>query len=65
MAVPVKLGATFQPGVPKALFPMPMNSDARWTYAISNDGRRFLKNKASGEMNRITVVLNWEASLKK
>ena len=42
-----------------------MNSGARWTYAISNDGQRILKNKASGEMNRITVVLNWEASLKK
>jgi len=65
MAVPVKLGTTFQPGVPKPLGLIPGNGNARWTYAISKDGQRILKNKASGEMNPITVVLNWEAGLKK
>jgi hypothetical protein len=73
MAVPVKLGSAFQPGVPKSLFLIPLNNStaaegratARWTYAVSKDGQRILKNKAPGEMNPITVVLNWEAGLKK
>jgi serine/threonine protein kinase len=65
MAVPVKPGGTFQAGVSKALFPIPLSDvpSTRWTYAVSRDGRRVLMSKASDEMNPITVVLNWAAGL--
>jgi serine/threonine protein kinase len=65
MAVPVKLGVKFQAGVPKPLFPIALNGTLRWNYAISRDGQRVLMKKAIGEMNPITVVLNWAAGLKK
>jgi serine/threonine protein kinase/Tol biopolymer transport system component len=61
--VPVKLGPAFQAGVPKALFPIGLNAVAALNYAISSDGQRVLMNRASSEMNPITVVLNWAASL--
>src|SRR5262249_290211 len=64
IAVPVKLGGNFEAGVPTALFPIALGSTAaRWTYAVSSDGKRVLMNKASGEMIPITVVLNWAAGL--
>jgi Tol biopolymer transport system component len=65
MAVPVKLGTKFQAGVPKPLFPIALSGGGRWNYAISRDGQRVLMRKAAGEMNPITVVLNWAAGLNK
>ena len=70
MAVPVKSGATFEAGVPKSLFPTPpppMGGFTRHTYAVANDGQRFLiALSAGGEKSvPLTVVLNWQTGLKK
>jgi hypothetical protein len=74
MAVPVKLGRSasesLQAGVPKALMPVPSiarGTQFQRTYAVSNDGQRFLTPGASptGSAPPLTVVLNWQAGLKK
>ncbi len=69
MAVPVKCGARLEAGAPKPLFrtSFPALRPRRVSYAVSNDGQSFLA--ASGVRDekapRITVVLNWQAGLKK
>jgi hypothetical protein len=71
MAVPVKPGAKFEAGAPKSLFRVPLASAAGLiedhTYAVSNDGQRFLLAAAAGGVKTppITVVFNWEAGLRK
>ena len=66
MAVPIKSGATLEAGVPKSLFPIAATA---WnhSFAVANDGQRFLvSTNAGGEKAApITVVLNWQAALKK
>jgi hypothetical protein len=67
MAVAVKPGGTtFEPGVPKPLFAVPGNLIRR-SYAVAGDGRRFLVRRPIDEATArpITVVLNWQASLKR
>jgi eukaryotic-like serine/threonine-protein kinase len=63
MAVDVTTGATFQSGEPKVLL------DARVPagYDVTADGKRFLIATSSGDgaADPITVVLNWQAGLKK
>jgi eukaryotic-like serine/threonine-protein kinase len=72
MAVPVKLGSlgseSFQSGPPKPLMPVPsLAGGVTFTrsYAVSNDGQRFLIPSASatGNAPSLTVVLNWQAGL--
>ena len=75
MAVDVTLSPTFQAGIPKALFPAPILGGAGATnvtrYDVTADGQRFLMNAVGPETNSagasslITVVLNWQAGLKK
>ncbi len=73
MAVPVKLGRPpaepFQPGSPKPLFALPhyLGGFVGRDYAVSNDGQKFLVStvEGSGESPPLTVVLNWQAGLKK
>jgi hypothetical protein len=70
MAVPVKSGTTFEAGVPKSLFPVAGETGVpggRHTYAVTNDGQRFLVAASAGgeEVVHMTVVLNWQAGLKK
>jgi Tol biopolymer transport system component len=74
MAVPVKPARSgsesFQVGLPKALMTVPPAATAgipMRSYAVSNDGQRFLlPNVAGGGTGpSITVVLNWQAGLKK
>jgi arylamine N-acetyltransferase len=65
MAAPVKLGATVEPGTPQVLFPYTGSS-----FSPTRDGQRFLVNvPAGGETaaspTLVTVVLNWQAGLKK
>jgi hypothetical protein len=67
MAVSVKTnGAVFEPGVPIALFET--NISGFFPYAVAPDGR-FLINTVTGSStpnsSAITVLLNWEARLKK
>jgi hypothetical protein len=67
MAVDVSSnGSAFQPGVPKQLFAAPEGLAGTWD--VTSDGKRFLMaiapvQKAVDEP--ITVVLNWQAALKK
>ncbi len=67
MAVPIRAAATtFEPGIAKDLFSIPGTSVDR-TYSPSGDGRRFLIAKPVGGAASLpfTVVLNWQAGLKK
>jgi eukaryotic-like serine/threonine-protein kinase len=69
MAVDVKLGATFEAGVPKTLFGTRVFSltDFRNHYAVTADGQRFLINSTIEETSAtpISVVVNWTADLKR
>jgi hypothetical protein len=66
MAVPIKLGATIEAGAPKSLFPTTVAEDTR-SFAVANDGQRFLVSTSAGGEKALpmTVVLNWQAGLKK
>jgi hypothetical protein len=77
MAVPIALGKdgqTIEPGTPVPLFPTRLASGAnivsgtmsKAQYAVARDGR-FLLNTAvdEGTTSPITVMLNWDAVLKK
>jgi eukaryotic-like serine/threonine-protein kinase len=73
MAVSVSTaGGTFQPGVPKALFPAAVlgggggGPGIAWRWDISPDGKRFLMNTAMEDSVGlpVTVVLNWQSALK-
>jgi serine/threonine protein kinase len=70
MAVEVKADATFEAGVPKALFGtrfLPAAAPYLQSYAVASDGQRFLVTRLVEEEPAIpiTVVLNWTAGLKK
>ena len=69
MSVEIALNPVFQAGVPKALFqtPLPPTSAAREPWDITPDGRRFLLLAPAGQTGqaRYTVVLNWQAGLKR
>ena len=78
MAVPITFGAkseTLDAGVPVPLFRTRLASGENIgsnlmstpQYVVASDGRRFLMNVAVEEATPppITVVLNWDAALKK
>ena len=71
MAVDVKAdGATFEAGVPKALFDLRVRGGLpgpRNWYTVSKDGQRFLVVTDLEEATEppTTVVLNWTADLKR
>src|SRR5262249_54749961 len=66
MAVPVKLGATFEAGAPKELFVSriytPRGGGFGYNYAVTGDGQRFLINSTITDTRQdpITVVVNWK-----
>ena len=68
MAVEIKAGSTFEPGVPNPLFDV---SAARALpnapYQVAADGRRFLflSGRLDTSPSSLAVVLNWTAELKK
>jgi eukaryotic-like serine/threonine-protein kinase len=65
MAVEVRTkGTAFEAGIPKQLFQLPTGS-SYWD--VTSDGEKFLVPVPSGPQSRtpITVVLNWQADLKK
>jgi eukaryotic-like serine/threonine-protein kinase len=68
MAVPVEMsGETFRSGQAKALFPVRLGVSGAgqgYPYHVSRDGR-FLIPKAQNERVTFTVVINWQAGLKK
>jgi len=72
MAVDVGTAPAFKAGTPKALFTAPIWAGARFVsrYDVTDDGKKFLMTTVPEESNSaasapITVVLNWEAGLKK
>jgi serine/threonine protein kinase/Tol biopolymer transport system component len=68
MAVPIKLGPVVEPGTPQVLFPFPPvpTGLSSFDYGPSKDGQRFLVNApADATAPPITVVINWQADLKK
>jgi len=70
MAVPVKFGPSFEAGVGSALFPVPaLANGSRHSYAVSGDKQRFLVSAPAGgetaAASPLTMVLNWQAGLKK
>ena len=67
MAVDVALSPTFQAGIPKVLFSVRAGPAA---YDVSADGQKFVKfatveANPAGPTAPITVVLNWQAGLRK
>jgi hypothetical protein len=71
MAVEVKPGATFQPAEPHFLFEAPVIGAGAFNrnpnYAVTADGQKFLAVLAATDSrsDAITVLLNWQAGLKK
>ncbi len=67
MAVDLKAGPGFDPGVPKPLFQTRVTdlANSRNQYTPSADGQRFLVNTVVGETTAwpITVALNWDTTL--
>jgi eukaryotic-like serine/threonine-protein kinase len=66
MAVDVKMGDSFQAGVPKVLFPARVSPGiARNRYVAAGDGQRFLlvAPLKRESMTPTTVVLNWSAEM--
>ncbi len=67
MAVALKRGTTFEPGIPSPLFQARVTglTDVRTHYQVSADGQRFLVNTV-GPADRgspIQVVVNWQTGL--
>ena len=68
MAVEIKAGSTFEPGVPKVLFDVATARVLPTTpYDVSSDGQRFLFNsgRVDARPSSLAVVLNWTSDLKK
>lgn len=70
MAVPVKSGAGFEAGAPQPLFgldPIYPPLSGRFVYEPTADGQRFLVLASVGDTAAppISVVVNWQAGLKK
>ena len=72
MAAPVKMGSSFEAGTPKPLFDanvlygIGLRQGVRQQYDVAPDGRFLINTPCGGDANEsITVVLNWQANLKK
>jgi eukaryotic-like serine/threonine-protein kinase len=68
MAVEISTAPTFRAGVPKVLFHMPPGSTVSSSWDVTADGKRFLfpaTQAQSAQQSPFTVVLNWQAGLKK
>jgi hypothetical protein len=69
MAADVKFEPAFESGTPHALFTSQggFGSSTRFRWALARDGKRFLlvSQVMGGVSEPVTVVLNWQAGLKK
>jgi eukaryotic-like serine/threonine-protein kinase len=67
-AVPVAIGGTFEPGIPKALFKQSMERGniPRNCFSPAADGQRFVVNASrdTGQSKPFSVILNWPQTLK-
>ncbi len=66
MVVSVQTGETVEAGLPKALFDIRVKGGG-WSWDVSRDGRFILNETVDANASSlpITVVLNWNADLKK
>jgi hypothetical protein len=74
MEVEVTPGSPFKAGVPKALFEAPRiggngGDPSGWPWDVTSDNQRFIFNRGeespTQQIPPITVVTNWQSSLKK
>jgi hypothetical protein len=66
MAVPVKIGVTFETDAPRPLFQIDPVNLPGFAYQPASDGERFLVTASvGGTAPAITVVLNFQAGLRK
>jgi len=68
MAVEIKAGSTFEPGVPKLLFDVATaRTLATAPYDVAADGQRFLfiSGRLEADQSSLVVVLNWNSDLQK
>ena len=68
MAVEIAADPVFQAGVPKVLFQAPAQGIATsYQWSVTSDGKRFLfvASAAQSRQAAFTLVLNWQAALKK
>jgi hypothetical protein len=65
MAAPVKLGSTFEVGVPTPLFET--DPVGFYPYDVAPDGRFLILTPAAGAATAspVTVILNWHAALQR
>jgi hypothetical protein len=65
MAVDVQAGESFEAGLPKPLFSIHPRAGG-WPFDVSRDGRFLINETVRDETSApVTVVLNWDADLKK
>jgi hypothetical protein len=71
MAVPLKVGASFEAGAPVVLFQthrrQPISAQDVFSYDVSADGQRFLIITKVDEANAapLSVFLNWTSQIEK
>jgi len=71
MAVPVKIGASFEVGQPVELFQthirQPISAQDVFSYDVAADGKKFLINTKVDTPNSapLSVILNWSSELEK
>ena len=71
MAVDVTLGPVFKAGTPEPLFQASFARNGKqipldaFAWDVTADGRRFLMNTVETTSRPVTVVLNWDAALKR
>ena len=71
MSVPVTLGSAFEPGRGQLLFGnvrFRVGQNAEAPFQVSNDGQRILaltQSEEAAQPTSITVVTNWQTTLKK
>jgi hypothetical protein len=67
MAVPVKSGAAFEAGVPKALFEVPSlpRETEQQSFRVAPDGRFLVNVVAERTSPPLTVVSDWRAGIVK
>jgi hypothetical protein len=71
MAVPVRLGTSFEAGPSVVLFQthlrQPISAQTVFSYDVSGDGQRFLVNTRVDEPNGapLSIILNWASEMEK
>jgi len=71
VSVPIKLGTSFDPGAPVPLFQTSAResiaTSEQFVYDVDSSGQRFLINSPirNAEVQPVSVILNWDADLKK